>query len=209
MPKRIPKDRHSRDSARYWLFLALLSVRPACREDLLLLAGRRGWGGLTVAAWAQRWGLPSWCAELGKTWLRQRAGSPRLNLLGPAVGFILPAPTAEPFRFEAPGWDWNAGEQCQDAAGRLRAAFELALQAHLAEREQALEAAGWAPYRREALVWLARRVVPEALGGATETALNIGEDFGVDESTVSRATAELARELDLTIPGGNWTATRA
>jgi len=201
MPKRLPRVRLNESIAHYAFFLALCRLRPACAEDLFSGGG----GGHAARAWAARWGLPGWCAELGKRACRQRQRTPRLPL--PAwAGFVPEA--ADPFRFEAPGWDWLGGEQPWTARDRLRGAFEAALEAHFAEREAGLAGAGWAAVPAGAMDWLVRRAVPTAPGGRPETALNIGEDRGVDETTVSRETAALARLLGIELPGGDWRTTK-
>ncbi len=202
MPKRVTRVRLDRNLAQYAFFLGVLRWRPACAADLF--AG--GGGGAATGRWVERWGLPAWCAELGKRACRQRVRTP--NVPWPAWAGFIPE-TAAPFRFEAPGWDWHLGEQRWHAAERLRRGFEAALAAHLENCEAELAAAGWEAVRGPALEWLVRRVVPSVAGGRGETALSIGLDAGVDESTVSRETVALARLLEIQLPGGDWRATEA
>ncbi len=163
-------------------------MRPACREDLL--AG--GGGGLAVRRWRERWNLPVWCEPWAKRYCRERARSPRLALAGPVLGVALPAPTEE-------GWDWLFGEPAQAAeAARLGAEVSRReAREHIASTTSALVSAGWEPLRVEAVEWLARRTVPEVVGGEPESLQALADEFDLPEAVIAEETRRLARALGL------------
>jgi hypothetical protein len=153
-------------------------------------------GGLTVAEWVHRWGLPAWCAEQAGVLVREHALRPDLHF--PALPLLFPARTkTPPFRFEiawSAEWDWEEQDPRREGVARIREAFEAALGTYLRERET--EAAELAPFRTEAVGWLVRRVVPEVAGGEPDSLQGLADEAGLDESVISEETTALATFLE-------------
>ena len=193
MPKRVRGAWANRRVLEWSFVVALLRLRPACRDDLL--AG--GGGGLAVRRWCATWNLPRWCEPWAKDYCRQRARSPHLALAGPVLGVVLPTPTGD-------GWDWLAGEPRQQAeaqrlgAGVVRRAVRESSSATVA----ALTAANWEPLRVEAVAWLVRRTVPVVLGGEPDTLRAIADESDVPEAVIADETRRAARLLGMAEPLG-------